>query len=136
MEMEFINKKKINCKCYLGYRGKYCDRWYCNKNCNNNGLCEGPNTCHCHPLYKGEKCNMYLIDKTLNPSIKFCYHHNNSIICDCQTDNIARKYCTKILCRIINYSYHNEIFSNIFDSFCQCNKVFPEIQCCINFYLI
>ncbi|KAF0991895.1 hypothetical protein HZS_3124 [Henneguya salminicola] len=67
MGFDKLNGKKIKCKCKVGYRGKYCDIWYCNKNCNNNGICKGPSTCHCYPLYKGKKCDTYFINKYLSP---------------------------------------------------------------------
>uniref|UniRef100_A0A6G3MDZ4 Teneurin-3 (Trinotate prediction) n=1 Tax=Henneguya salminicola TaxID=69463 RepID=A0A6G3MDZ4_HENSL len=64
-----INKNRITCKCKKGYYGKYCENWYCNKNCNNNGICEGPYTCHCYPFYHGKHCDMYQVDKNMDPEI-------------------------------------------------------------------
>ncbi|KAF0990317.1 LOW QUALITY PROTEIN: hypothetical protein HZS_2228 [Henneguya salminicola] len=130
-----LNGKKIKCKCKEGYRGKYCDNWYCNKNCNNNGICEGPNTCNCYHLYNGMKCDKHLIEKYLNPVKENCYHQNNSIKCSCKNDIVARKYCINILCFKINNFPPHENLKNIFNSSCECNKLFPEIQCCIYFSL-
>ncbi|KAF0991401.1 hypothetical protein HZS_2486 [Henneguya salminicola] len=64
-----IYKNRITCKCKKGYHGKYCAKWYCDKNCNNNGVCEGPSTCHCYPFYHGKLCDMYQVDKNIDPDI-------------------------------------------------------------------
>ncbi|KAF0985519.1 hypothetical protein HZS_3373, partial [Henneguya salminicola] len=134
-----INKNRITCKCKKGYHGKYCENWYCNKNCNNNGICEGPYTCHCYPFYHGKHCDMYQVDKNMDPEInkKLCYHHNNSIKCFCSKDLITRKYCIKILCIQLNIPQHNENLLEILDFSCDCTKDFKDIkiQCCFfHFY--
>ncbi|KAF0986185.1 hypothetical protein HZS_5218 [Henneguya salminicola] len=69
MDIHQLSGKNIKCICNVGYGGKYCDKWYCNKDCNNKGVCEGPNNCHCYPHYKGKRCDMYQVDTHLSPAI-------------------------------------------------------------------
>uniref|UniRef100_A0A6G3MIL5 Protein glp-1 (Trinotate prediction) n=1 Tax=Henneguya salminicola TaxID=69463 RepID=A0A6G3MIL5_HENSL len=133
-----IKKNKIKCNCKNGYKGKYCERWYCDHNCNNNGLCKDSRICICDLFYSGNKCDMYLVNKNIDPDKdnQRCYHRNNSIKCFCSNNLMTRQYCTKILCLEINSSPHNQKQLNILDSSCDCRKLFPDIRCCIYFALI
>ncbi|KAF0990059.1 hypothetical protein HZS_306, partial [Henneguya salminicola] len=126
-----LDHNKIKCKCKTGFQGKYCQKWYCVKNCNRNGICEGSNTCNCYPLYKGYQCEMYLADKIFNRNnkTKNCYHHNNSLKCFCNKNFLTLKYCKKILClQKIDSQANKELLSNV-DSKCDCMKYFPGLRC-------
>ncbi|KAF0993416.1 hypothetical protein HZS_2348 [Henneguya salminicola] len=55
----FIHDNKITCKCQPWYKGKYCEQFYCQDNCNQNGYCVSPNKCSCYNPYRGQYCSEY-----------------------------------------------------------------------------
>ncbi|KAF0989989.1 hypothetical protein HZS_5366 [Henneguya salminicola] len=138
-----LYNKKIKCKCNIGFQGKYCEKWYCDKNCNQKGICKGPNTCNCYPRYNGKQCDMYLAKKknmARDNKNKKCYHHNNSITCFCKNFLLTLNYCKRIFCRQKRDSKVNqETITTIsymkLDSSCDCRKNFPGLRCRIFFIL-
>ncbi|KAF0993294.1 hypothetical protein HZS_3567, partial [Henneguya salminicola] len=126
-----LNHNKIQCKCKTGFQGKYCEKWYCDKNCNQKGICQGANSCNCYPLYSGEQCEMYLVDEIFksNDDAINCYHYNNSVKCFCAKDLLTLKYCKKIFCLNKNYFRAKEQPNIKIDSSCDCSKYLSKMKC-------
>ncbi|KAF0991826.1 hypothetical protein HZS_2921 [Henneguya salminicola] len=96
-----IINNKINCKCNMGYKGKFCKNLICRNDCNGNGYCISQGACACNSIYKGKLCNEYPCSENIvNPCKNggICFHTNNSIKCYCPFEYINGKHCQTLSC--------------------------------------
>jgi 3-phytase len=54
--------KSTDCQCFVGFKGKSCDKIQCVDDCSGNGKCVGPNICKCEPGWGGLHCSFLLVE--------------------------------------------------------------------------
>ncbi|KAF0987053.1 hypothetical protein HZS_8090 [Henneguya salminicola] len=128
----FIYNNKLKCKCQPWYRGKYCEKFYCQNNCNQNGYCVSQNKCSCYNPYRGEYCNEYPCSFNHNYDCKndgLCYHFNNTHKCYCSTSIYQGKKCNVVTCVGMCAQGKCVYIPNKKISFCMCFELFKGNKC-------
>ena len=67
------------CVCDEGWKGVFCDKYYCNPPCQNEGVCSGPFECSCADGWQGDLCEL----PSCNPE---CQHGQCIASDECQCD--------------------------------------------------
>ncbi|KAF0993020.1 hypothetical protein HZS_5853 [Henneguya salminicola] len=130
----FIYNNKLKCKCQPWYRGKYCENFYCQNNCNQNGYCVSPNKCSCYHPYRGEYCYEYPCSfKQVNDCKNdgLCYHFNNTHKCYCSNSIYHGKNCDVVTCAGTCAQGKCVYIPNKKISFCMCLELAAGKKCTV-----
>jgi len=77
------------CTCNSGYEGSDCETAICEDECQNDGVCTGPNQCKCSVGYDGDHCQK--VNAFGNPSIELILGYVIVVIASWVAGNVATK---------------------------------------------
>jgi hypothetical protein len=122
----FNKTKNLECLCFTGYKGEYCDQIDCSKvnNCSNTGKCIEPNICECDSKYGGKNCSELSCS-----NLNFCSSNGECLLnetCKCKP-GYSGEDCSIPSCDQVNNCSNSGVCVSFNE--CVCYKGFDSDNC-------